>query len=87
MIRPWGDRMRDLLDRLLRQLLVSAGRADVAVKVQVETGAQPPEITSVIGLMVAEAAFAAVKIRLRRSVWPQRWLSACARPASTVHGR
>ena len=56
-----GDRMGDLLDGLLRHLKVSAGRSDVVVKVQGETGVLPPGTASVIGLIVAEAVFDAVK--------------------------
>ena len=56
-----GDRMGEMLDGMLRQLLVSAGKSDVAVTVRVDAAALPPETASVLGLIVAEAASNSIK--------------------------
>jgi len=56
-----GGRMGEMLDGMLRQLMVSAGRSDVAVTVQVEAGSFSPETASLLGLVVAEAASNSIK--------------------------
>ena len=56
-----GNRLGEMLDGMLRQLLVSAGKSDVAVTMQVEAGALAPEVASMIGLVVAEAASNSIK--------------------------
>lgn len=56
-----GSRMSEMLDGMLRQLLVSAGKSAVAVTVHSDAGQLPPETASLIGLIVAEAASNSIK--------------------------
>lgn len=56
-----GDQMGVMLDGMLRQLMISAGKSDVAVTVQVDAGTLQPETASLIGLIVAEAASNSIK--------------------------
>ncbi len=56
-----GERMGEMLDGMLRQLLISAGKSDVAVTVQVEAGRLSPETAGLVGLIVAEAASNSLK--------------------------
>ena len=56
-----GNRMGEMLDGMLRQLLVSAGKSDVAVTMQVDAGPLSAEVAGLIGLIVAEAASNSIK--------------------------
>lgn len=56
-----GPRIAEMLDGMLRTLLVSAGKSDVAVTMRVEVGPLSPTTTSLIGLIVAEAASNSIK--------------------------
>ena len=56
-----GGQLGQMLDGIVRQLLVSAGQSAVAVTVVVPSRPLPPETASKIGLIVAEAVSNSIK--------------------------